>query len=73
MVSPNQWDWALKLPVIEFAINSVCSDTTKYPLFVLNYGKLLPPLIWNTNSEFPGVCVFTQHMKDAIMNCYALK
>ncbi|KIK38202.1 hypothetical protein CY34DRAFT_59333, partial [Suillus luteus UH-Slu-Lm8-n1] len=70
MVSPNQRDWAIKLPAIEFAINSARSDTTKYPPFVLNYGIMPPPLIWNTNSEYPGVRVFAQRMKDAIMSAH---
>lgn len=70
IVSPNQRDWAIKLPAIEFAINSACSDTTKYPPFVLNYGHLPPPFIWNTNSDFPGVRVFAQRMKDAVMSAH---
>lgn len=70
IVLPNQQDWALKLPAIEFALNSACSKTTKYPPFILNYGRLPPPLIWNTNSDYPGVRVFVQRMKDAIMDAH---
>lgn len=70
LVSPHQKDWAIKLPAIEFAINSACSSATGYPPFVLNNGRLPPPLIWNTNSEYPGVRIFLQMMKDATMSAH---
>jgi hypothetical protein len=69
-VAPNQKDWAVKLPAIEFAINSAHSAATKYPPFKLIYGLMPPSMIWDTNSEYPGVRVFAQRMKDAIMSAH---
>lgn len=66
-VSPHQKDWASKLLAIEFAINSASSSTTGYIPFVLNYGQLPPPLIWNMSSKFPGMQSFLQMMKDTTM------
>ncbi|KIM61078.1 hypothetical protein SCLCIDRAFT_76573, partial [Scleroderma citrinum Foug A] len=39
-ISPNQKDWATKLPAIEFAMNSARSETTGFMPFILNYGQL---------------------------------
>jgi len=69
-VSSNQKDWASKLPAIEFAMNSACSQTTGYPPFVLNYGRMPPSMIWNNNSDYPGVRKFAQNMKDAILTAH---
>jgi hypothetical protein len=66
-VSPNQCDWAIKLPAIEFAVNSASSSTRRIPSFKAVYGMMPPSMIWNTNSEYPGVRVFAQVMKDASM------
>ena len=41
-----------------------------YAPFFLNYGRLPSSMIWNTQSEYPGVRVFTQRMKDAVMNAH---
>lgn len=70
LVSPHQRDWAAKLPAIEFTINSACASATGYPPFLLNYGRLPRSLIWNTNTEFPSVCVYLQRMKDATMSVH---
>ncbi|KAF8836650.1 hypothetical protein BDN67DRAFT_910745 [Paxillus ammoniavirescens] len=32
-VAPHQRDWVLKLPAIEFTINSACSESTGYAPF----------------------------------------
>jgi len=69
-VTPDQRDWAIKLPAIEFAINSASSASRKEPPFVLIYGRQPPSMIWNAQSEYPGVHVFAQRMKDAIMGAH---
>jgi len=69
-VSPHQRDWAIKLPAIEFAINSARSSTTGYAPFYLNYGRLPPSMIWDAESKYPGVRVFAQLMKDAVMSAH---
>lgn len=66
-VAMDQKDWATRLPSIELAMNCARSDTTGFSPFFLNYGRMLRPLIWNAESEYPGVEVFAQKMKDAIM------
>jgi hypothetical protein len=69
-ISPSQKDWVVKLPAIEFAINSARSETTGFSPFgpfFLNSGRSPHPLIWDSSSEYPGVRVFAQRMKDAVM------
>ena len=66
-ISPDQRDWVSKLPGVEFAINSARSQTTGYAPFVLNYGSMPRSMIWNSDSEYPGVRVFAQKMKNAIL------
>lgn len=66
-ISPNQRDWAVKLPGIEFAINSARTETTGYAPFFLNSGQMPRSMVWNSDSEYPGVRVFAQRMKDAVM------
>ncbi len=65
-VSANQRDWVLKLPAIEFAMNLARSDTTGFSPFFLNSGQLPQSMIFDTQSEYLGVQVFAQKMKDAI-------
>ena len=69
-VAPDQRDWVLKLPAIEFAINSASSQTTGYAPFVLNYGRMPRSMIWNSNTEYPGVRTFAQRMKDAVLTAH---
>ena len=66
-VQPDQKDWAMKLPAIEFAMNSARSDSSGMTPFYLNYGRTPSPMIWNTQSEYPGVRKFAQDMKLAVM------
>ncbi len=68
-VSPDQRDWVLKLPAIEFAINLARSDSTGYAPFFLNTGRMPRPMIWRDapSDEFPAVRVFAQKVKNAIM------
>lgn len=66
-VSPNQKDWALRLPMIKFAINSAISETTGYAPFFLNHGQMPRSFHFNGISEYPGVRVFVQRIKDVLM------
>ena len=71
-VSPKQMDWVLKLPAIEFAINSAHSETTGYAPFFLNNGCMPRPLIWNSApaNEFSAVRTYAQKMKDAVSTAH---
>ncbi|KIK15061.1 hypothetical protein PISMIDRAFT_16783 [Pisolithus microcarpus 441] len=40
LVSPDQQDWAGKLPMVKFAINSSISSSMEFALFELMYGYL---------------------------------
>ncbi|KAJ8580555.1 hypothetical protein M405DRAFT_690508, partial [Rhizopogon salebrosus TDB-379] len=51
-------------------INSASSASRKEPPFVLIYGRQPPSMIWNAQSEYPGVRVFAQCMKDAVMSAH---
>ncbi|KAJ3486050.1 hypothetical protein NLI96_g4519 [Meripilus lineatus] len=66
-VHPDQKDWVQKLPAIELAMNMARSDTTGFSPFYLNYGRMPRSLIWDNQSEYPGVQTFAQQMKEAIM------
>lgn len=72
-VSPNQKDWVAKLPAVEFAINLARSDTTGYAPFFLNSGRMPKPFIYNDPelTEFEGVRVFAQRIKDAVESRYS--
>ena len=69
-VSPDQKDWVVKLPAVEFAINSARSSTTGFSPFQLNYGRNPSSLIWKVEDEFPGVQKFAEQMKLAIMRAH---
>ena len=69
-ISPDQRDWISKLPAIEFAMNSASSSTMGYAPFVLNYGRMPRSMVWDSESEYPGVRVFAQKMKDAILRAH---
>ena len=69
-VSPKQKDWAVKLPAIEFAMNSARSSTTGFTPFYLNYGRNPSPMIWKNEEVYPGVKQFTEDMKNAIMSAH---
>ena len=57
-------NWAIKLLTIEVAKNLASSSTTGNSPFLLNNSR---SIIWNYNTEFPGVKKFAQNMKDAIL------
>ncbi|KAJ3543797.1 hypothetical protein NMY22_g3003 [Coprinellus aureogranulatus] len=71
-IGPKQRDWALKLPAVEFAINSARSETTGYSPFFLNYGRMPRSFIWNSpgKDEFPGVRAYVTKLKNAIMSAH---
>lgn len=67
----DQHDWVRRLPAIEFALNSAVSDTTGFSPFYLNYGQIPRALKWDARtSRYPGVRVFAQRMKDAILQAH---
>ena len=70
-VNINQKNWAIKLPIIEFALNSARSDTTRFSPFFLNSGREPGTMIWNMHLEhYNGVRVFAQRMKEALMQAH---
>jgi len=69
-VGSKQKDWAIKLPAIEFAMNSARSSTTGFTPFYLNYGRNPSPMIWKGEEVYPGVRQFAENMKDAIMSAH---
>jgi hypothetical protein len=66
-VSPDQKDWVQRLPAIELAMNTAQLDTTGFSPFFLNYGQMPRTLVWDVQTEYPGVRKFAQQMKLAIM------
>ena len=71
-IKPNQKDWVLRLPAIEFAINPARSESTGFAPFFLNSGRMPRSLIWDSNkpTQYPGVHVFAQQMKLAVMQAH---
>jgi hypothetical protein len=69
-VAPHQKDWVAKLPGIEFALNSARSETTGYSPFFLNYGQMPRPLIWDANSDYPGVRLHAERIRQAVMSAH---
>jgi hypothetical protein len=68
-IASNQRDWVARLPAIEFAINLARSESTGYSPFFLNSGRMPRSLVWDApdTTEYPGVRVFAQRMKTAVM------
>ncbi|KXN87124.1 hypothetical protein AN958_09182 [Leucoagaricus sp. SymC.cos] len=61
-VQYNQKNWVDKAPLVEFAINSSISASTKFAPFELNYGYL-PSMIRDTrmaDTVHQGVKAFTE-------------
>jgi len=69
-VRPDQKDWVVRLPAIEFAINSARSSTMGFSPFQLNYGRNPSPMIWRGQDEYPGVRKFAEQMKLAVMSAH---
>jgi transposase InsO family protein len=59
-VSPDQKDWVQRLPAIELAMNTAQLDTTGFSPFFLNYGQMPRTLVWDVQTEYPGVRKFAQ-------------
>lgn len=61
-VSSNQWNWVVKLPAIEFAINNACSESTGYSPFFLNYRKMPRMMVWDSalKNKYSDIWVFAQ-------------
>jgi hypothetical protein len=57
----------MKLPAVEFAMNLARSSTTGFTPFYLNYGRNLSIMVWRTEETHPGVKMFADKMKEAIM------
>ena len=68
----DQKDWVLKLPAIQFAINSAQSASTGLSPFFSNYGWTLQSFIWNfiPVTEFAGVWNFLMQKKLALMSVH---
>ncbi|THH32769.1 hypothetical protein EUX98_g1371 [Antrodiella citrinella] len=68
-IGPDQRDWVMKLPAVEFAINLARSDSTGYAPFFLNTGRMPRSLIWNNAGpdEYPAVRAYAQKVKYAVM------
>ena len=69
---PDQKDWVIKLPAVEFALNLAQSNMTGFSSFQLNYGWNLSPMIWDAHDKFPGMHKFAEKMKMAIMSAHNL-
>ena len=71
-VHENQKDWVMKLPAIEFAINSARSASTGYAPFFLNFGRMPRAMIWETaaSTEFPSIREFANQKKLALMSAH---
>ena len=60
----------MKLPAIEFAMNSARTSMTSFTPFYLNYGCNPSPMIWKGEEVYPGIKQFAKNMKDAIMSAH---
>ena len=63
IVRPDQRDWADKIPMVEFALNSAISTSSGFAPFELNYGYVpsINPGITLESSAVPGVKHFVAH------------
>ena len=71
IVKPDQTNWAEKIPLVEFAINSSVSQTTGFAPFELNYGYL-PSITQMTNSPIAmrGVQEFAERARDNLSQAH---
>lgn len=51
-------------------MNSASSASTGYAPFVLNNGRMPRSMLWNQDTEYPGVRRFVQNMKDVILSAH---
>ena len=68
-IGPTQRNWVLRLPAIEFAINSAHSEAMGYAPFSLNTGRMPRSIIWKApeSDEYPSVKMYAQKMKHALI------
>ena len=59
-IHPDQQDWALKIPMTEFAINSSINKSTGFMPFELIYGYIPQMTLNIPASEYKGVYEFAQ-------------
>jgi len=57
LVNLKQTDWVQKIATIEFTLNCMRSDLTRFSPFFLNTGCMPCLMVWNSTSksEFPTV------------------
>jgi hypothetical protein len=65
-VRPDQRDWAVHIPMVEFALNSSANKSTGFAPFELVYGYLPQMTVSLPSSELPGVKTFAQRALDNI-------
>ncbi|QRW12528.1 Transposon Ty3-I Gag-Pol polyprotein [Ceratobasidium sp. AG-Ba] len=63
-IKGRQSDWVRYLAGIEYAMNSSVSETTGYSPFYLNYGRVPPPMVWETENEYAGVRMFLLRQRE---------
>ena len=69
-IHPDQHDWALKIPMTEFAINSSVNRTTGFAPFELVY-RYMPQMMMNVpSSEFSGVQDFAEMALDNLQSAH---
>jgi hypothetical protein len=73
VISPDQSDWASKIPMVEFAINSSQSSTTGLAPFEINYGYL--PTLRGLLDEVPhtvkpGIRAYADKARQHLMEAH---
>src|SRR5260370_41711265 len=63
-ICPDQWDWIMKIPMMEFAINSSVNKSMGFAPFELTYGYLPQMMLNIPTSEYKGVHEFAQSAVD---------
>ena len=71
MVRPDQTNWAEKVPLVEFAMNSTSSATTGYAPFELNYGTM-PRMVtsFGSSSTIPGIRNFANRIRESLLEAH---
>ncbi|KAG8720806.1 hypothetical protein FRC09_008934 [Ceratobasidium sp. 395] len=69
-IKGKQNDWVKYLPGIEYAMNASVLDTTGYSPFYLNYGRVPPAMVWQTESQFTGVRRYLVRQREALIRAH---
>ncbi|QRV81672.1 Transposon Ty3-I Gag-Pol polyprotein [Ceratobasidium sp. AG-Ba] len=69
-IKGRQSDWVRYLAGIEYAMNASVSETTGYSPFYLNFGRVPPPMVWETDNEYAGVRKFLVRQREALMRAH---